>query len=357
MANARRHKKREIVYRKVSALRLDPDNPRITANIGRDEDKLLAWMVKEEAIDEVALSIAEHGYFSEEPLVVVPHPKEKDAYIVVEGNRRLASLKLLLDPPRAAKLGAADWPKLTDEQKEDLAEVPTVEYPTRDEVVPYLGFRHITGVKTWDPFAKAKYIAQLIASGSKVADIEQGIGDSAGTVKKLYQSKIIYDQAVRDAGASPKDLNTRFSLLEVALGQQPIKKHLGLPRELPQEKTERLIDDDHIAALKEVVSWIFGDSSKGVQPVINDSRQISQRLAPVISAKESLDFLRRTRDLEGAYELSGGEREFLLKEIASANRSSQRAIGYAPRYKGDKEVVPEVDRLKTTVDALHGVVR
>jgi ParB-like chromosome segregation protein Spo0J len=357
MPKRRAAKKREIVPRAVKHLLLDPDNPRLTSAVGRDQDKLLAWMLREEAIDEVALSIAEHGYFSEEPLVVVPAPDAPGMHIVVEGNRRLSALKLLLNPALAAKLGAADWPKLTAAQIADLAEVPTVEYATRDEVVPYLGFRHITGVKTWDPYAKARYIAQLIDAGSNVSDIEKGIGDSAGTVKKLYQALIVYNQAVNEADAPSKELRSRFSLLEVALGQQPIKKHLGLPRELPQQKTDKLIDEAHVPALQEVVSWIFGDASKGVRPVINDSRQIAQRLAPAIAERESLTLLRRTRDLEAAYDLSGGEREFLLKEIAAANRSAKKALGVAPQYKGDEEVVPEVGKLKKTVKSLEDVVR
>lgn len=350
-----KHEKREIVYRKVANLLLDPENPRITADVGTDDDKLVKWLLDEEAIDEVARSMATHGYFTEEPLVVVPGGHGK--HVAVEGNRRLAALKLLLDPKLAKKLNAIDWPTLTPEQAKRLEEVPTVEYKTRSEVVPYLGFRHITGVKTWDPYAKAKYVAQLIDSGRSIADIEQGIGDAAGTVKKLYQSLIVYNQAVEEADAPKKDLRSKFSLLEVTLSQQPIKKYLGLPRELPQGKTERLIDEKHIDQLAEVVSWVFGDSAKGTPPVITDSRQISKRLSPVVAEKESREFLRRTRDLEGAYELSAGEREFLLKQITAAQRSAGRALSTAPTYRGDKEVIDSVSKLKKTVEALEQVVR
>lgn len=340
----------------MAKLNLDPLNPRITQAVGSTPEKLLAWMVRDEAIDELALSFAEHGYFSEEPLVVVKDEAKPGNFVVVEGNRRLAALKLLLEPGLRAKLQVTGWPTLSDEVKKSLEEVPTVEYGSRDEVVPYLGFRHITGVKTWDPFAKARYVAQLIDTGRNIADIEQGIGDSASTVKKLYQSLLVYNQAIAE-GVSAKDLAGSFSLLEVALAQQPIKKYLGLPRELPQRKTERLIDDEHIPQLKKLISWVFGDSSRGEIRVIRDSRQITQKLAPVLADKESLDYLELHRDLDGAYERSGGEREFMLKQVVAATRAAQRALGEAPAYKGDKQVQGEVDKLKKVVDALEREVR
>jgi hypothetical protein len=80
-------------------------------------------------------------------------------------------------------------------------------------------------------------------------------------------------------------------------------------------------------------------------------------LAPVVASVESLEYLRLHRDLEGAYERSGGERAFLLKSIGAATRSSQRALGVAPPYKGDKEVAAEAGKLKQIVDSLEALVR
>ncbi len=43
----------------------------------------------------MAKSIVLRGYFPNEPLLAI---KEKDRYVVVEGNRRLAALKALREP-------------------------------------------------------------------------------------------------------------------------------------------------------------------------------------------------------------------------------------------------------------------
>lgn len=109
-------------------------------------------MYNEEALDELALSFARNGYFWEEPLVVVPSGKSDDKFFVVEGNRRLAALKLLTDATLRKKMGVSDFPDVSPERAKELQSVPTVTYPSRDSIVPYLGFRHVTGVKTWEPF-------------------------------------------------------------------------------------------------------------------------------------------------------------------------------------------------------------
>ena len=88
------------------------------------------------AVSEVVLSIAANGYFKEEPLFVVPKLlKERDAikqqYIVVEGNRRLAAVKLLLDTALRRAVKAIDLPELTAPEKARLSKLPVSIYPDK----------------------------------------------------------------------------------------------------------------------------------------------------------------------------------------------------------------------------------
>lgn len=172
---------RKIEPRLVSDLQLDPHNPRLALESNVGQDAILKRMYQDEALEELAHSLARNGYFWEEPLVIVP---EKGKPVVVEGNRRLAALKLLADPALRKKIGVTNFPELPAGRAEELKKVPTVQYDSREDVVPYLGFRHITGVKKWEPFAKARYVAGLINSGTPIAEIEESIGDEARTVKK-----------------------------------------------------------------------------------------------------------------------------------------------------------------------------
>jgi hypothetical protein len=341
-----------IVERPVEDLILDPENPRLALEARTSQDAILERMYIDEALEELAISFVRNGYFWEEPLVVVPSPKDDDKFIVVEGNRRLAALRLLLNPSLRKKLRVTNFPDAPAARPNELKEVPTVTYPSRDRIVPYLGFRHITGVKKWEPYAKARYIDGLLRSGITIEQIEESIGDNARTVRKLYQSYLVYRQIQDDLDVDTKEVRSNFSLLEVVLGQQAVKELLGIPRQLPRERTETVIPPERLPALREVVSWVYGDPKSGELRVIAESRQIPQRLAPVIANEEALAYLRKTRDLEGSYERSGGERQYYLKQLNAASRAVERALGIAPLYKNDEEVISQIERLVTQVQSL-----
>ena len=57
------------------------------------------------AVAEVAMSIAWNGYFQHEPLFV--EKTSRGDMVVIEGNRRLAAVKLLLDADLRKAVGAA----------------------------------------------------------------------------------------------------------------------------------------------------------------------------------------------------------------------------------------------------------
>jgi hypothetical protein len=223
--------------------------------------------------------------------------------------------------------------------------------------VPYLGFRHITGVKKWDYFARSRYVARLITSGRPLAEIEEAIGDSSSAARKLYQTHIVYTQITENLGVDDKEIRARLSLLEVALGQQPIKQFLGVARKLPTAPQNQVVPDDHLDNLAEVVSWIFGNKSKGESPVIRDSREISRLLAPVLDDPEALEYLRLNRNLEEAYERSGGEAQYLHKQILQARKAVERALGIAPLHQGDQDAIAELDRLQTLLSALSDLLK
>lgn len=357
-ASAEPPREKQIESRLVDDLLLDPENPRL-ADSGKilTDDQLLAKLYVGEALDELAMSFARSGYFWEEPLVVVPHTTEIGKFLVVEGNRRLATLKILLSPAKRAELNAVEFPTLTAERAQELRRVPTVEYAQRADVVPYLGFRHITGAKKWEPHAKARYIAQLARSGRSLNEIENAIGDGAKTVKKLYQAFVVFEQIRDELDEDVQNIKESFSLLEVVLGQQPIKTHLGIPRRLPDTAVGQVVDAAHLEALHEVILWVFGSKRGNVKPVIADSREISRRLAPAIGNPESLKYLRETRDLEAACERAGGEREYLLKQLSNARRAAERALATSPQFKGDAGIIGETERLAKVVEAIKGVLR
>ena len=82
----------------VENLFFDENNPRLGSHEARTQDAILDLLVREMSVDEVALSIAENGFYSAERLMVIGRGSRAETeYTVVEGNRRLAAVQLLLD--------------------------------------------------------------------------------------------------------------------------------------------------------------------------------------------------------------------------------------------------------------------
>jgi len=312
-------------------------------------------MYQTEALDELAISFVRNGYFWEEPLVVVP-AEQDGKFVVVEGNRRLATLRLLLNPQARRVVAVTGFPELNPNEAEKLKTIPTVRYSSREQVVPYLGFRHITGVKKWDPYSKARYVAQLIEIGRPISQIEDSIGDSERTVKKLYQAYVLLAQIKDELDIDDKEIRANFSLLEVLLGQQQIKTFLGVSKALPTGKIDRVVSEDKLENLSDVVSWVFGNRERGEQRIISDSRQIPKFLSPVVSDPVSYEHLKRTRDLEGAYERSGGDLKYFSRQITLASAAVERALGILPVVRGQTGVSESITRLGKLVDSLRAGV-
>ena len=111
----------------MSELLLDARNPRL-AEFGIPPDAsqstLLETLWKEMAVEEVAMSIAYSGYFEHEPLFV-----EKDRrgrFTVIEGNRRLAAVKILLDEQLRKRLRATNLPAISEERAESISTLPVI---------------------------------------------------------------------------------------------------------------------------------------------------------------------------------------------------------------------------------------
>ena len=121
---------------KVSDLHVDWRNPRLVEygiKAETEESEVLEILWNEMAVDEVAMSIAASSFWGHEPLLVTD---ENGKLVVIEGNRRLAAVKVLLNAKLRAKLRATDLPKLTDTELEALRELPVIRVKKREDAWP-----------------------------------------------------------------------------------------------------------------------------------------------------------------------------------------------------------------------------
>lgn len=340
----------------LSLLRLDPDNPRLpVAEQGVDQEELAVTLALGYDPFTVAESIAAHGYFSAEPLIVIPSVDEAGAFVVVEGNRRLtALLGLTRASIRSQFADAAAWDDLADAAKVSVHEqVPVVVVKDRATVTPIIGFRHISGILKWQPLARAKYIARLVdTEGRNYKEVAQMTGLPLTEVRDLYRDQAIASQAV-DLGVDTGDLERSFSLLTVAMSSTRLREHVGAPMGskvvpgVPPVPTTRSGD------LREMLGWVFGDGARPA--VIKESREIS-KLGNVVSHPVGLKALRDGESLMQAVqrveEASLDPRKRLLKRLGVAKNALLHASEDIADFPTDADVL---DAVEAVGEALHGL--
>ncbi len=344
--------KKTVQHLKVVQIQLDSYNPRLPEEAqGQTERKLLEVLYRDFNLDELAFSMAQNGYFDEEPVVVIQ--KKGGRFVAAEGNRRVATIKILLDSKKQTELGIRNWPTLDADVAKDLSTIPAIVYDDRDEVLPYLGVRHIAGIMKWDSYAKARYVANMVHAGYNLEEIQNQIGDRQNSARKHYLCYQLVQQTKNEFDFDIEPAKENFSYLMLATGQGAIKRYLGIPSSLENVNLEEPISKEKLPDLKNLFSFIFGEGKKKPS-VLGESRDITNFLSHVLSNEQATDFLIKTRDLSAAFELSDGEEVMVRKYLASANRRLEIVLGVIHRHK-TPDVLAEVKKCSETVERLVSV--
>jgi hypothetical protein len=315
-------------------------------------------MLEDASLIELMGSIGEQDYFPGEPLLTV---RDNGAFKVVEGNRRLAAVILLADPGRAPTRKNAV--RLTAEtSKHRPQRLPVLNFDARNEILDYLGYRHVTGIKEWDPLAKARYVRQLLErtteQGEEVdlAQIARKIGSRRDYVERLLAGLRVHEH-VADRnfygleGVDEEAID--FSVLTTALSYEAISSFVGLEY---GGDVESELDDDH---LQDLVDWSYRVRPTGAT-VLGESRNL-RKLAEVVRTKPAVDALRAGATLEAAAELSGEAVVIFRDAIRGAQGNLATARDQVDRIgiptPADAASVEDVVQLATLVQTSIGEKR
>jgi len=185
-------KDKNIKYITLTQLQLDYKSPRLPIDSSNEND-IIEWMLQGASILELMLSIGENGFFIGESLLIV---KETNQYIVIEGNRRLTALKIL-NNPELATLHKRKIKQVLDETTYRPKDIPCILFEKREEILKYLGYKHITGVKSWSIFSKAKYLYESKDNNKNITyqsrELAKKIGSRSDYVKRLIIGYEVYN--------------------------------------------------------------------------------------------------------------------------------------------------------------------
>jgi hypothetical protein len=347
----------KIEYASLQQLHLDPNNPRL----GRDntnkeisEPQILELM-RGWALEELALSFLESGFWPQEALIVI---KEKiygrQGLVVIEGNRRLAALKMV----KAALEGHAvskKWAELVAKRKAPpglFDDIPYLLVEDRKDVIAFLGFRHVTGIKEWNPAEKAEYITKLIEDhGMSYEEVCRKIGSKAPTVRQHYVSYRLLLQMEGQDSIDLKKVEEKFSVLYLSLRSEGVQRYLHVDILAEPNKAAMPVPRQRLKALANFALWLFGDEEH--DPVVKESRYVDKFGKALLNA-DAVSYLERTSrpSLDVAYRMAGGDEGETIEFVQKAADSTEEALSQAHLFKKSTSLQSAVRRLGKDVRQL-----
>lgn len=347
----------EVEAVETDKLFLDSENPRLKDFGLRDsptQSEIIGILWTRMAVDEVALSIAENGFYQHEPLYAT---KAGNKLVVVEGNRRLAAVKLLRDGDLRRELKISNLPTLTPGQKRRLDTLPVI-VCKREEIWAYLGFKHINGPQAWESYPKANYVAWVHNEiGVSLDQIARRIGDKHDTVARLYDALMVLDQAEEEGVFNRSDRYKQhfsFSHLTTGLGYLGIQTFLGLPRGDRTIGKRRPVPKSHIAELGEFLVWLYGSKKGDVPAIVQSQNPDLRRLDEVLKSRAATVALRKGLPLTVSLEISKGDERVFRESLVEAKQNLQKARGTVlTGYDGNSDLLKTADEIADLSQALR----
>lgn len=351
----------------VERLRLDRLNPRLAGQAAKAPDESIITRLYQGAeLDELLQSMSTNGYLDIEPLVVFHDPGKKNALTVLEGNRRLATLRLFREPALVDRIKSKEGvriqvPPLADSLRHTFNRVSVHRVASREEARAFIGFKHINGPAKWDAYAKALFAADWYRKGQDqgvtLEQIAEAIGDRHATVKRMVSAIFVLEQASNadlfeiDDRAAPK---FNFSHLYTALSRSQYMDYLGL--ESGWARHDPRTDQVPLAKLTElqkVLVWIYGSESADSLPVVRRQNPDIKHLGEVLVHAEALHVLEQTSDLDLAHASTESVDSRFTAALIRARDAIQDAVNSLRAYEGqDQSLLDIAEDVKETAETV-----
>ena len=353
----------------TTKLSFDPSNPRYSTDKGLPYEKdtqIVTFLYETSDLGELLESISTSGYVDIEPLIVLG---QGEKLIVLEGNRRLAALRLLTDPSLAANCSITP-PPITPGKEDSFLTLSVYRVEKREEARDFIGFKHINGAHRWDSIAKARYAAAWLneehnkgENGLTLREIARRMGDRHSTLQRMvsgfYVLQQAEDQNIFDIEDREQGRKFYFSHLYTALTRPGYRQFLGLSDESrAAEPKKNPIDSEHLPQLKQVLLWLFGSNIDQIPAVIRSQNPHIRQLGEVLDHPKARTIMLESRDLSRAFaEVDSPQRQF-ERRLVEAHGATEESLKKVSAYTGDDLTLLEIaEEMQKNVQNLLLIMR
>lgn len=334
-------------------LQMDVRNPRAGAQEFADGDAAVGHLIATADIDEIVRSIQSAGWIDYEPLIV-----ETGTNIVLEGNRRLAAIRLMTEPALRGKLNYT----LPEAGKQlPPAQVRVRYVANRAEARNFIAFKHINGPAKWDAFAKARYAKEWLDEGAKLATVSNAVGDNHSTVLRLVNGLTVLNQATA-LGFERGDITARtfnFSHLYTALSRPTVRTFLKIPEDTGAQLPKNPVPAEAGEHLQKLMGWLFGQQKLGQEHVVKSQNPDLGKLVRVLAEPRALMVLETEKSLRLAFEQVEPPSYRFEETLKATALNAERTLGLISHFDPTSQAVlmDTTEKLAGTIRVLRGEMR
>jgi DNA-binding SARP family transcriptional activator len=174
-------------------------------------------------------SILTNGYVPLEQIVVEEYDEDENGqrYLVIEGNRRVAAIKSLLDEFRNAVI------TIPEDKLATMIALPAFVLGGSEDARASLrqtlmAIRHVAGIREWEPYQQAELIAELYEQEEhQFSRVAQRIGIKAREVGRRCRAIKALKQMENDEEFGEHATPKLYAFFHEAVSIPPIKEWLG----------------------------------------------------------------------------------------------------------------------------------
>jgi ParB-like nuclease domain len=202
-------------------------------------------------------------------------------YLVVEGNRRVTALKWLVDLHEVGK------ETFSESQLENFTSIECLVLDDKRApesatlVLP--GLRHVSGVKEWGAYQKAKAVYGLRKSGMGPQEAAQSLGLSTRAANSAYKCYIALEKMKGDEEYGEFAEPRMYSYFEEVFKRPIVRAWLGW-----NDVEERFDREDRI---REFYGWIVPSGDENPTAKLPEARSVRE-LSDIIADENALNILR-----------------------------------------------------------------
>ena len=277
----------------VSELSFDPDNPKLWYH-GHTTDQLeiARHLSLPSNYQARAAAMASRLYQSHEPFLAY---QQDDATIVVDGNARLFTLKMILEDDLPAQLGLTPPIRFDAAALLEIAHVPVAIYQSWDSIHPIRVYRQRINHCSWDMYIAALDYRRLARKGVTIAEISEMYNLETPIILSRICAINTFEQTCAYLPEPPRPA-LHFRDWATAVDQPGIQVALALNPELNYTNLDEPFRPERLQLAAELMSFLTGCppnrvSARGKR-VIKTNTQIED-LGKIYDNPAALQKLRR----------------------------------------------------------------